>query len=320
MSDPLTIDDIRAAAGRIAGAVRRTPMVRFDALSDAIGADVFLKCENLQVGGSFKLRGATNAVRSLDDAAAGRGVACHSSGNHGIAVALAAKTRGIAATVVVPTTVSPAKLALIREHGTRVRSCEPTVAAREAAVAEIVASSGATAIHPYDEPLVIAGQGTLVLEMLEEMPGLDAILVCVSGGGAMSGCAIAAHGSNPSIEMIGAEPALAADALESLATGKCLPAKATTNMTIADGLRSSLSERTFAILREHVRTVVTVTEEEIVAAMRLTWDRAKLVIEPSSAVPIAAAMKSGARLRGRRVGVVVTGGNVSLEDLPWQKR
>ena len=317
MTTGVTIDDVRAAAARVAGVVRRTPTIRFDALGDAIGADVFLKCENLQVGGSFKFRGASNAVLSLDEGTAALGVACHSSGNHGIALALAARRRGIAASVVVPDTVSPAKLALIREHGAAVRFCAPTLAAREAAVAAIVAETGAALVHPYDDDRVIAGQGTLVLEMLADVPGIDAIVVCISGGGLMGGCAIAARGVDASIEMIGAEPSLAADARESLASGAIRGPMLTSGQTIADGLRASLSERTFAILQRHVRDVVTVGEAEIVDAMRMTWARAKLVIEPSAAVPIAAAMKSADRLRGRRVGVVVTGGNVELNRLPW---
>ncbi|WP_309645370.1 pyridoxal-phosphate dependent enzyme, partial [Phenylobacterium sp.] len=254
----------------------------------------------------------------LDEDAAKRGVVTHSSGNHGGALALAAKRRGIPAYVVVPSTCSPMKLANVRAFGADVRMCEPTVAAREAVCAEVMAETGATLVHPYDDPLVIAGQGTAALEMLEEVPDLQAIAVCISGGGLMSGWSIAAHGVNSAIEMIGVEPELAADAKVSIETGTLQPALSTSGQTIADGLRASLSMRTLTILREHLSGTVTVSEAEIIAMMRLTWERLKLVIEPSSAVPLAAVLKHRERFAGKRVGVIITGGNVSLDRLPWQ--
>ena len=314
-----TIAEVRAAAARLAGVVRRTPVVPFDWLRDRVGAaGIVLKCENLQEMGAFKYRGASNAILALDDATARRGVATHSSGNHGAAVALAAKRRGIPAHVVVPENCSPAKLRNIEEYGARVRLCAPTVAAREEAVADVIRETGATLVHPYDDVLVMAGQGTATLELLEQSPDLETILAPVSGGGLIGGTAIAAHGVRPNLTVLGAEPALADDAARSLRAGRILPNDPTSASTLADGLRATLSPRTFAVLREHVADVLTVSEAQIVEAMRLTWDRAKLVVEPSAAVSIAAILASPGRFEGKRIGVIVSGGNVSLDQLPWK--
>ena len=305
-----TFDDVLAARRRIEGVVRGTPAMRFEALSDLIDGSAWLKCENLQVGGAFKYRGATNAVLSLDDATSSRGVATHSSGNHGACLGLAAKRRGIAAHVVVPMNVSPTKLRLIEATGASVTFCEPDVTAREAALAAIVERTGATVVHPYDDALVIAGQGTATLELMEDVRGLDAIVAPISGGGLMSGTAIAAHGVDATAELIGAEPALAADAAESLRSRALLPALPTSGTTMADGLRAALCARTFEVLRVHVRHVVTVSEDQIAEAMRYTLEHTGMRIEPSAAVAIAAVRADLPRFEGRRVGIIVTGGNI----------
>jgi threonine dehydratase len=306
--------DILAAAERISPYVHRTPVLtseRMDALS---GARVFFKCENLQRIGAFKARGAHNAVFSLE-ARAKAGVLTHSSGNHGAAVALAARNRGIPAHVVMPEGVSAPKLASVERLGARITICEPTLAGREAAAARLQRDTGATLIHPYNDPLVIAGQGTAALELLEQEPGLDAILTPVGGGGLLSGTVIAAKGRSPGTRVFGTEPAGADDAYRSFKSGK-LTAMADPH-TIADGLRASLGPIPFAIIRKGVEDIATVPDESIVAAMRLVWEVMKIVIEPSSAVPVAALLDHRLPLSGKRVGVILTGGNVDLGALPW---
>lgn len=307
---------VREAQARLRGHVHHTPVHRSRAFDALAGAEVFLKCENFQRSGSFKFRGATNAVRSLDDATAARGVVAHSSGNHGAALSLAARERGITATIVVPRNCARAKVAAIERYGGRLSFTEPTLAAREAAVARLVTETGGTLIHPYDHPAVISGQGTATLELLEDEPALDALLTPVSGGGLLGGTALAALASGRSIQVYGTEPAAADDASRSFVSGR-LEGNATT-LTIADGLRGALSARTFGLARAHVAGFATVSEEEIVAAMKLFWEIFKLVIEPSSAVPVAALLgRHLPELAGRRVGVVITGGNVDLDALPW---
>jgi threonine dehydratase len=308
-----TIDDVRAAAARIEAFVHRTPVHTSAALDEWSGATVLCKCENLQRSGAFKFRGATNAVRSLSDAEAERGVATHSSGNHGAALALAARQRGAAAYVVVPVDASPVKRAAIEAFGAQIVECEPTLAAREATLDDVVARTGATVVHPYDDVRVIAGAGTAALELLEEVPGLDVVVVPVGGGGLCSGTSIAVHGVDASVRVIGAEPLGADDAARSLASGQLIRQEAPD--TIADGLRTSLSPRTFAILAAHVDTIVTVSDDATIAAMRFVWERMKLVVEPSAAVAVAAAR--AARLEGARVGIILSGGNVNLDALPW---
>ena len=320
MVDVLTIpgfDDICFAAARLRGIIRRTPVIPLE-LPGLESVRIALKCENLQVSGSFKYRGVNNAMALLQSVADGRAVATHSSGNHGYALAHAAKRVGVSAHVVVPTTISIAKYQLIRDCDAHVYQCDPTVAAREAMLASVVAETDAAIIHPYDDANVIAGQGTAALELLEDEPELDVIIAPVSGGGLMSGTALAAHGVEPAIEVLGAEPELAGDAAISLSTGFLSAPFPTGGSTIADGLRASLCERTFTILSRHVGHVITVSEAEIMAAMRLVWERAKLVIEPSSAVPIAAILRESKRFQGKRVGVIVTGGNVALDEVPWK--
>ena len=308
--------DVRAAHERIAPFVHLTPVITSRSLDAAVGARLHLKCENLQKVGAFKARGACNAVLSLNDAVAARGVVTHSSGNHGAALAYAASQRGITAHVVMPDNAPRIKVANVEGFGAKVHFCAPTLAAREALCAELVRTTGATLVHPYDDPDVIAGQGTATLELLAAHPDLDAVIAPVGGGGLLSGTAIAAHGVNPGVTVLGAEPAGADDAARSFASGRLEPMPHPA--TIADGLRGALSARTLLALRTHVQAIGTCSEGAIVAAMRLVWERAKIVIEPSSAVVLAALLEKTLDVQGRRVGVIVTGGNVDLDRLPWQ--
>ncbi|MCU0291069.1 MAG: pyridoxal-phosphate dependent enzyme [Thermoanaerobaculaceae bacterium] len=315
MPDLPTHADVLAAAGRITAAVHRTPVITCRALDALTGARLHLKCENLQKVGAFKARGACNAVLSLSDEQARRGVATHSSGNHAAALAYAAGLRGIPVHVVMPRTSRAVKKAAVAGYGARIVECEPTQAAREATLAEVVRSTGATFIHPYNDPRVIAGQGTAALELLADAGPLDALLTPVGGGGLLSGTCLAAAGASPAAAVWGTEPAGADDAFRSLAQGRIVPS--VDPRTVADGLLTSLGELTFAIIREHVRGIVTVSEDAIVAAMRLIWERTKLVVEPSSAVPLAALLEGKLDLGGQRVGIILSGGNVDLGELPW---
>lgn len=308
---------VRDAAARIAGLVHRTPVLTSETFDRLAGRKVYFKCENLQKTGAFKYRGATNAVRKLDAATAARGVVTHSSGNHAQALALAAGVRGIPAWVVMPRTASPVKKAAVEGYGGRVVECEPNLADRERVAAELVATTGGTLIPPFDHPDVIAGQGTAALELLEDVPDLDAVVAPVGGGGLLSGVCVAARGLNPSLRAFGAEPLGADDAARSKATGEWVPQTAPDS--IADGLLTSLGRLTWPIIRDQAERIVTVTEPQIVAAMRLVWERMKLVVEPSGAVSAAAVLTDEFRaLEGiRKVGVVFSGGNVNLDQLPW---
>ena len=307
---------IRAAHARIGPYVRRTPVLSSEALDSESGATLFLKCENLQKIGAFKARGACNAVLSLSDAEAARGVVTHSSGNHGAALAWAARHRGIPAWIVMPQSAPVVKQEAVRGFGGTIRFCEQTVAAREQACAAVQAETGATLVHPYNDWRVIAGQGTAALELLAEVPQLDAVVAPVGGGGLLSGTAIAAKALEPSIKVYGGEPAGADDAAQSLRLGRIVPQ--TDPHTIADGLRSSLGEKTFAVISALADGIATAPEDAIVRAMRLTWEKLKVVIEPSAAVPLAAILEGGLPVKGLRVGVILSGGNVDLGHLPWQ--
>jgi threonine dehydratase/serine racemase len=312
----VTIEDVRRAADRIKGLAHRTPVVTSRSIDEMAGCRVYFKCENLQRAGAFKFRGAANAVFSLRDEEARRGVATHSSGNHAAAIALAARCRGIPAYVVLPTNAPETKrLAAIR-YGAKVIPCGPTLADREGTIQGVLAETGANFIHPYDDDRVIAGQGTATLELLGEVPGLTALLAPVSGGGLMAGTAITGEALRPGIALYGAEPANADDARRSVETG-VLQTNASTN-TIADGLRAQLSWRTLSALRPRLREVITVTEEQIVSATRVIWERLKLVTETSSAVPLAAILARREAFRGGEVGVILSGGNLDLDKLPWQ--
>ena len=307
---------IREAHARIAPHVRRTPVVSSAALDTIVGARLHFKCENLQEIGAFKARGATNAVFSLSDRDAARGVVTHSSGNHGAALAWAAARRGIPAWVVMPENAPAVKQANVRGFGGIVRLCAPNVAAREAACTAVQNETGATLIHPYDDWRVIAGQGTAALELIDEVPALDAVITPVGGGGLLSGTAIAARGLLPAIRVYGAEPAGADDAQRSLAAGRVLPQA--NPQTIADGLRTALCDKTFAVISSAVDGIGLASETGIVRAMRLAWEKLRITIEPSSAVPLACLLEKTIVLDGSSVGIIVSGGNVDLDRLPWQ--
>ena len=311
----VSFDDIKAAARRIAPFASRTPLLRSSTLNASVSGQVYFKCENLQKTGAFKFRGALNAVMSLDDSRAKAGVATHSSGNHGAALALAARLRGIQAYIVMPDNAPPPKREAVLAYGGEVVACAPGLKAREATLAALMEERGLEVVHPYDDARVIAGQGTCALEILDEIPDVDVILVPVGGGGLISGTAIAVGGIRPEIRVIGAEPAAADDAWQSLESGERVVLD--NPDTIADGLRASLGELNFAIMREHVQSIVRVEEAAIVEAMRYVWSRLKLVIEASSAVPVAAMLGGSVDLHGLKAVVVLTGGNADLDHLPW---
>ena len=307
--------DIEAARARIAPYVRRTPVLTNDLLDAEAGAQLFFKCENLQHIGAFKARGATNAVLSLSDAAAAKGVATHSSGNHAAAVARAAALRGIPAYIVMPEGAARPKVAQVERLGGQITFCAPTLAAREEVAARIVAETGAAMIHPFDNRAVMAGQGTAALELMEDAPDLDVVIAPIGGGGLISGVSTAVKALRPATRMVGAEPAGADDAARSFAAGRLIPL--TDVNTIADGLRASLSQSTFDHIRRGVDAIATVSEPGIVAAMRALWEALKVVVEPSAAVAYAAVREGKVDVAGRRVGIILTGGNVDLDRLPW---
>ena len=317
MADAVTLADVHAAAERLRGFAHVTPVMTCATIDALAGRAVFFKCENLQKTGSFKYRGATNAVRKLDDATAARGVVTHSSGNHAQALALAAKLRGIPAAIVMPRTAAVVKKAAVLGYGGTVIECQPTLADRERVSGEIVARTGGTLIPPFDHPDVIAGQGTACLELLADVPTLDAVVAPVGGGGMLSGFAVAAKGTCETIRVYGAEPQGADDAARSFASRTWQPQLAPDS--IADGLLTSLGRITWPIVRDRVDGIFTVSEAQIVAAMRLVWERMKLVIEPSAAVGVAVVLGDEFRsLPGLpRVGVVLCGGNVTMDKLYW---
>ncbi|MGH9815769.1 MAG: pyridoxal-phosphate dependent enzyme [Candidatus Acidiferrales bacterium] len=315
MAQAPTLEAIRAARARIAAQIHHTPVMTCASLDRMAGAQLFFKCENFQKTGSFKIRGATNAVFSLDEPTASRGVVTHSSGNHAAALARAAAQRGAPAWIVMPSNAPKAKVRAVEGYGGQITFCEPTIAARESTARQLLERTGAVLIHPYDNAYIIAGQGTAALELLEELPDLDAVIAPVSGGGLLSGTAIAAKSLRAQVGVIGAEPKNADDAYRSLRAGRIEPLAQA--HTIADGLRAGVCERTFAILRERVDEVVLVSEEEIAAAMRHVWERMKIIIEPSAAVAVAVAMKGLPAVAGKRVGIIISGGNVDLEQLPF---
>jgi threonine dehydratase/serine racemase len=309
---------VQAAARRIEGLAHRTPVMTCATLDRLAGRSLFFKCENLQKVGAFKFRGACNAVMKLAPEIAARGVVTHSSGNHAQALALAARMRGIAAHVVMPSTAPPVKRRAVEGYGGRVIECPPTPAARESTAAAVRAETGGTLIPPYDHPDVIAGQGTAALELLEQVPDLDAIIAPVGGGGLVAGLAITAKGARPGLRVFAAEPAGADDAARSKGAGTLIPQ--TGPKTIADGLLTSLGDLTWPVIRDLVERVITVSDEEIIQAMRLVWERVKVVIEPSAAVPVAAVLTAEFRTLTdlRRVAIVLSGGNVDLDCLPWR--
>ena len=309
------LDAIQEAARRIRPYAHRTPVVTCAGLDDMCNAELFFKCENFQKVGAFKFRGACNAVFSLSAEEASRGVGTHSSGNHAAALALAARLRGVEAFIVMPRNASEVKVAAVSGYGAEIFFCEPSEDGREKTMAEVLAQTGATFIHPFDDPLVIAGQGTAALEFVEEVSGLDVVLAPVGGGGLLSGTALGVAGLSPDTKVIGTEPEGADDAYRSLQEGRIIPS--VNPQTVADGLLTSLGENTFAIIQEHVEQIVTVSEEAIIAGMRHVWERMKIVIEPSAAVPVGALLEGKIDLSGQRIGVILSGGNADLDKLPW---
>jgi threonine dehydratase/serine racemase len=309
--------DVRAAARRLEGVVHRTPVMTCATLDGLAGRRLFFKCEHLQRVGAFKFRGASNAVMQLPDDVAPRGVVTHSSGNHAQAIALAARIRGIPAHVVMPSNAAAPKKAAVKGYGARVIECEPNLPAREATAARVLEETGGTLISPYDHPHVIAGQGTAALELLEQVPDLDAIVAPVGGGGLVSGTCAAASGAPRAVKVFAAEPKGADDAARSKAAGERV--MQTAPRTVADGLLTSLGDLTWPYVRDVVERVVTAEEDEIIRAMRLSWERAKLLIEPSAAVAVAAVLTDEFRVLDgmERVGVILSGGNVDLDRLPW---
>ena len=308
-------DAIRAAHQRIRPYIHRTPVLTSERLDGTSGALIFFKCENFQKVGAFKARGATNAVFVLDDAKARRGVATHSSGNHGAAVARAAKLRGVPAYIVMPSNSAKVKIRAVESYGAQVVFCEPTEEWREIKCAEVINQTGATLIHSFENEHVMAGQGTAAIELLEDVPDLDLIMCPVGGGGLLSGTAMAAKSMRSQIKVIAVEPENADDAAQSFRAGRQLVTEK--KFTIADGLRTNIGEPNFAIVQQYVDAIVTVSEEAIVLAMRTIWEAMKIVIEPSAAVPYAAIQESKIEIRGKRVGIILTGGNVDLDALPW---
>jgi threonine dehydratase len=308
---------IRRAHDRIRPHIHRTPVLTSARLDEACGGALFFKCENFQKVGAFKARGATNAVFALDDETARRGVATHSSGNHAAALARAAMLRGIPAHIVMPSNTLKVKVRAVEGYGGRIVFCEPNQRAREEACAQVIAETGATLIHPFENEDVMAGQGTVAVELLEEVPDLDLILCPVGGGGVLSGTAIAAKSLRPEIKVIATEPAGAADAAESFHQGRLVSQER--KDTIADGLRTNLGAINFGLIQRYVDDIVTVTDDSIVAAMRTIWETMKIVVEPSAAVAYGAILEGKIDCRSHRVGVILTGGNVDLDALPWMK-
>jgi len=308
---PPTYADVVAAHARIASFVHRTPVLTSAYLDALTGASLFFKCENFQKAGAFKARGASNAVFGLSAEQAGKGVATHSSGNHGLSLSYAAGRRDIPCTVVMPRTAPQAKKDAVKGYGGRVVECEASTSSREAVFAEVVAETGAEFVHPYNDPRVIAGQGTCSRELVEQVEGLDAVIAPIGGGGMVSGTCLTLSAIAPGIRIYAGEPEQADDAARSFRAGHIIADDSPE--TVADGLK----ELTWHFVRNHLTDILTAGEDEIVAAMQLVWKRMKIVIEPSSAVPLAAILKNPDTFRGKRVGVIVTGGNVDLERLPW---
>lgn len=312
----VTLADIQQAAERIKPYAHRTPVLTCESLDHRVGAQVYLKCENMQKVGAFKFRGACNAVFSLSDDEAARGVVTHSSGNHAQALALAAWMRGIPAYIVMPNNAPQVKKDAVAGYGGRITFCEPALEARESTMERIRLDTRATVVHPYNDERVIAGQGTAALELLDSIPDLDVVIAPVGGGGLLSGTSIAAKELKPGVRVIAGEPEMADDAYRSMQERRIVPS--VNPKTIADGLLTSLGTLTFPIIQERVEQIVTVSERGIIEAMRFIWERAKLIIEPSAAVAVAALWEKKIDLTGLKVGIILSGGNVDLAKLPWQ--
>ncbi|MGR3292262.1 MAG: beta-hydroxyaspartate dehydratase BhcB [Paracoccaceae bacterium] len=312
-----TLDDMLAAHERIKPYIHRTPVLTSTYLNDLTGAELFFKCENFQKAGAFKVRGACNAVFGLTDDMLEKGVATHSSGNHALSLSYAAGRRGIPCTVVMPRTAPQAKKDAVIGYGGEIVECEPSTSSRETKFAEVVKETGAEFVHPYNDPRVIAGQGTCSRELIEQVPDLDAVIAPIGGGGMISGTCLTLSNLSPDTKIYAAEPEMADDAARSFRAGHIIADDAP--VTVADGLKVPLKELTWHFVSNHVTDILTATEQDIIDAMKLIWKRMKLVMEPSSAVPLATILKNKETFAGKRVGVIITGGNVDLDTLPWQQ-
>ena len=312
-----TFDDVVAAHERIAPYIHRTPVLTSSFLNDLTGAELFFKCENFQKAGAFKVRGASNAVFGLSDEGAKNGVCTHSSGNHALSLSYAAGRRGIPCNVVMPRTAPQAKKDAVIGYGGTITECEPSTSSREAVFAEVQAKTGGDFVHPYNDPRVIAGQGTCSRELMEQTDGLDAVVAPIGGGGMISGTCLTLSNIAPDTQVIAAEPEQADDAYRSFKAGHIIADDAPE--TVADGLKVPLKELTWHFVSNYVTDILTASEDEIVEAMKLIWKRMKIVMEPSSAVPLATILKNKDRFAGKRVGIIITGGNVDLDALPWTK-
>lgn len=312
-----TYDDVIAAHERIKPYIHETPILTSQRLNEQTGAELFFKCENLQKAAAFKVRGASNAVFGLTDEEAKIGVATHSSGNHALSLSYAAGQRGIPVTVVMPRTAPQAKKDAVIGYGGTIVECEPSTSSREATFAEVVAKSGADFVHPYNDPRVIAGQATCSKEFLSQVDNLDAVIAPIGGGGMISGTCLTISNIAPDVKIYAAEPLNADDAARSFRAGHIIADDAPN--TVADGLKVPLKDLTWHFVSNHVTDILTATEDEIIDAMKLVWKTMKIVIEPSSAVPLATILKNPEIFKGKRVGVIITGGNVDLDKLPWLK-
>jgi threonine dehydratase len=312
-----TYDDVVAAHERIRPYIHRTPVLTSSYFNELTGAELFFKCENFQKAGAFKVRGASNAVFGLSDEMAKKGVATHSSGNHALSLSYAAGRRGIPCHVVMPRTAPQAKKDAVRGYGGIITECEPSTSSREAVFAQVQAATGAEFVHPYNDPRVIAGQGTCSRELMEQVEGLDAVIAPIGGGGMVSGCCLTLSTIAPGVEIYAAEPEQADDAYRSFKAGHIIADDAPE--TVADGLKVPLKDLTWHFVSNHVTDILTASEQEIIDAMKLTWKRMKIVMEASCSVPLATILKNPETFRGKRVGVIITGGNVDLDTLPWIK-
>ena len=311
----VTLKDIVAAHDRIAPFIHRTPVLTNKSLSELSGAELYFKCENFQKAGSFKIRGATNTVELLNQDELDRGIATTSSGNHGAALSMAVSRRNGKTKVVMPHNTPKIKVKNVERNGGEVIWCEPDQTSREEVLKDLVVKTGSTVVHPYNDERIVMGQGTAGKELIEDHPDLDAIVSPVSGGGLLSGTLLSAQGINPKIKVYGAEPLEADDTFLSLQKGEIVPNK--TINTICDGLRAQIGTITFPIIQSYVEEVITLTEEEIIESMKMIWERMKIVVEPSCSITLAAVLKSSDRFAGKKVGLIISGGNVDLERLPW---